>query len=322
MSTGITLGARIEGWAQDQTTIDALILIGSRARLPSDLASADQNSDWDYQAISSRPEIFYTRSWLTDAGLDPFAYVVRPGRMKSAVKVSAVCAQGQLDLVIIPSWQLRLARALFALRVDSIIPAVSRGLYDLALVQRPGFQVVKGGRSISKFFQRIITSFPAQRLDTDAAIAVAEGFVCDYLSTRNKIERGEFIAAQRWLHHHLVEANLRLLHELAIQRGFHAYPDGRRLEHALPDTLLRLVGSEARPDECSLSIALEQVASSCCTLMGLLVGDKWKWPPDCPITSPIASLPKRPLAHAQRDLIYVPQRPVQADEGFLGGAES
>lgn len=274
----MTLGSKIELWAQTENTIAAVVMIGSRVRDAVDPGHADAGSDWDFQIISSRPAVFLNSTWLASAGINPLAYVVRQGRLGAALKVSVVSNEGELDLIIIPTWQITVARFFVAVRLRSAISAIKRGLDDLALVQRAGFRVVKGRRSLSEFFHQNIRTHRAPRLHTDAAIALAEGFVCDYISTRKKIERGELIAAQRWLHHYLADTNLRLLHELALQRRITTFPDGRRLEFVLPGELLPLVSIETRLERECLETELERVADSCRTIMHELVGDKWRWP--------------------------------------------
>eukprot|EP01035_Chromulina_nebulosa_P005668 gene5668-7692_t len=115
----------------------------------------------------------------------------------------------------------------------------------MAVVLRGGYVVRHGAAEWGDFFRRVATEFPVPRLSDADARGLAEGFVCDFISTRHKIERGEFLAAQRWLHQHLAEVNFQLLHELRQRRGEVSFPDARRIERVFPDW--RLVQVDAVP---------------------------------------------------------------------------
>jgi hypothetical protein len=106
---------------------------------------------------------------------------------------------------------------------------------------------------------------------------LAEAFVCDYVFTRRKVQRGELCAAQRWLHHQLAETNFRLLHELRLRCGKTSFPDARRLEQ-LEDPLGGGATVAAVPTAASLHVALEVAAGTHRQLITALVGAAWRWP--------------------------------------------
>jgi hypothetical protein len=135
---------------------------------------------------------------------------------------------------------------------------------------------VKGEQSWGHFLEKLVADFPAPRLSNGEVCAEAEGYVCDWLSTRHKIERGEFLAAQRWLHHQLAETNFRLLHELRQRRGQLTLPDARRLENLVESPAL--VAVTAIPTRESLIGATDKSAATFRELMQSLVGDAWRWP--------------------------------------------
>lgn len=272
------VGAKIVSWAAAEPSVQTLILIGSQVHAAAKNArAADEHSDWDFQVVTSRPELFSDRAWVRSAGLDaPLAYAVRGGRLGSAVKVSAILPQGEFDLVIIPAAKLRFARALVGLGLAAKLPALRRGLGDLAVVLRAGFKIEKGEAVWGAFLRRVATEIPPPRLDDDEVRALAEGFVCDYLSTCHKLARGEWLAAQRWLHHQLAETNFRLLHELRQRRGEPSLPDARRLEMLGGDWQPVAVG--ALPASESLRQATEKAAATFRALMEQLVGATWRWP--------------------------------------------
>ncbi|HVU34929.1 MAG TPA: hypothetical protein VHE61_15960 [Opitutaceae bacterium] len=273
------LGDAVIAWAQRDASVDGLILIGSRVRAPGP-GAADQYSDWDFHIITSNPDRFRTAAWTRDSGIPaPLAYVARGGRLGSATKVSAVFAAGQLDLVVIPTRQVRQMRWLWRLGLATRLPAAAKGLADLAVVIRAGYRVLKGDRLCGDVYARVAKDIPTPRLSDEGVRELAEGFVCDYVSTRQKIARGELIAAQRWLHHLLVETNFRLLHELRLRRGEASMPDARRVEQLAPLEQADLVRVAAVPDAESLTDACEQAADALRALARDLIGDSWHWPP-------------------------------------------
>ena len=92
-----------------------------------------------------------------------------------------------------------------------------------------------------RFFAHVATAIPPTRLDDETVVGIAARFVCDYLSALQKIDRGELLAAQRWLHHYLAEANFNLLHELKERRGEKSYHVARRIEQVIDDRWRRAV---------------------------------------------------------------------------------
>lgn len=272
------LGAALSAWAEGESSVRALVLIGSRVFTGSAGPLApDQHSDWDYHVVTTRPGDFADRDWLRAlAAGRPLAYVVRAGRFESATKVSAVLPAGALDLVVIPAARLRMASWLLALGLASRIGPVWRGLGDLALVTRAGYRMVKGSGEWGPFYERVATGVPLRRLDDEQLRSLAEGFVCDYVSIRQKIARGELLAAQRWLHLHLAEVNFRLLHELRLRQGEPCAPDARRLEFLIPDR--SDVTVRAAPTAEDLNAAAGRCAEGLRRLMHGLVGGAWQWP--------------------------------------------
>ncbi len=274
---GDTIGPAIARWAEQEAAVRALVLIGSRVHPANSTAvAADEYSDWDFQVVTPRPQFFSSRAWLPAAGLgEPLAYVARPGRLGSATKVSAVLRDGELDLVLLPARPLWWAKQLLRLGLAARLAYVRQALGGLAVVLRDGYRFLKGDAEWGGFYQRVAMEFPPPRLDNAAVRSLAEGFVCDYVSTRNKIERGEFLAAQRWLHHQLAEVNFQLLHELRQRRGEPSRPDVRRVERLTLDS--RGIEVRAVPTPDGLRLATEKAAATLRELMSQLVPD-WRWP--------------------------------------------
>ena len=277
MVRGEKIGPAVMRWAEREAAVRALVLIGSRTHAAEASAlAADQFSDWDFQIVTSRPELFLTRAWMSDLGLgEPLAYVARIGRLGTATKISAVLREGELDLVVIPAGRLRQAKMLLNLGLVTRLAALRHALGGLAIVLRGGHRVVKGEREWGAFFRRVAAEIPVPRLSDDEARALAEGFVCDYISTRHKVARGEFLAAQRWLHHQLAEVNFQLLHELRQRRGEPSLPDARRIERLTGDG--RGVEVSALPTGDSLRTATDKAAATLRELIAALVPG-WRWP--------------------------------------------
>jgi hypothetical protein len=271
-------------WAQREPSISVLNLIGSQVRSRHQEGAADVHSDWDFQLVVRQPKLFANSDWIGRAGLPPpLAYVVRPGRLGSSGKVSVAFADVALDLVLIPAVPFRLARALCALGLVNTSNRARTGMADLAVVLRGGYQLLKGEAAWARFFEYVRTQVAPVRINDQEVAALAEGFVCDYLSTRHKIARGEFAAAQRWLHGHLAETNFRLLHELRQRAGEASFPDARRLELLASDPWVASVTVRALPDRESLEAATEKCAQTLCDLVRALAGEKWNWPSQVPL---------------------------------------
>ena len=277
------LGDAFVEWARREPAIRAVVLFGSRARAPGALDAADPHSDWDFQIITRQPDRFANPAWVRTAGIsEPIAYALRPRRVGSGVKVSAVFPEGELELVSTPAIQFVLARWLWRFGLLARSRRALTALGDLASLLRPGYRVVKGEAAWGRFFTHVATAIPPTRLDDETVVGIAARFVCDYLSALQKIDRGELLAAQRWLHHYLAEANFNLLHELKERRGEKSYHVARRIEQVIDDRWRRAVTVAALPERESLRAAVELSAQTCRELMGALVGEKWRWPENLP----------------------------------------
>lgn len=273
----VTLGECIHTWAQQDPAVALCVQIGSRVRGATDPAGADAHSDWDFQIATSQLQRFETGAWLAALGVPPLAYALRPGRLGSALKASAVTAHGELDLVVIPEAPLReVIRHLAAGAMESD-PRFRPALTDLAAVLAGGYRILKGADEFAGFYARVVREVSPARLDDRAVCHLAESYVCDHVVTCRRIERGEWIAAQRWLHHQLAETNFRLLHELRLREGRGSFPDARWLER-LAEPRLDSVRVVALPERESLLRALDASAGTLRTLVGQLVGDAWRWP--------------------------------------------
>lgn len=277
-----TLGDRVIRWAHDEPSIELLVLIGSRARSGGSPGAADLHSDWDFQIAVQEMTVFADSSWTAALGVNPLAYVSRLGRLGSSQKVTALFADGELDLVVLPLAALRgLSQAINrGQQVENV--AAKQALTDQASVLQGGYRILKGAKDFALFYEFVAREIPPARLSSEAIRLLGEEFVCDYVSTHRKIERGELIAAQRWLHHQLVEKNFQLLHELRLREGGPTFPDARRIEF-LGDSRAAQVAVTAVLSGESLREAVEKAAETCRQLVHALIGDRWLWPDLSPL---------------------------------------
>lgn len=271
------LGEKMISWAGAEPAVEMLAIIGSRTRTAGQTAAADRHSDWDFQIVTSQPEIFAQRTWTVALREKLLAYVARPGRLGSARKVTALFASGEIDLVIIPAAQVRAVQDLVRAGQHATNPQVMQGLTDLAAVLQGGYRILKGDAAYGEFYRFVAQKIPPPRLSDADVRNLAEGFVCDYVSTRRKIERGELRAAQRWLHHQLAEVNFQLLHEARQRAGQTSFPDARRIESLAPPEL-GVVSVEAALHSDSLRAAVDASAAACRQLVRAILGDAWEWP--------------------------------------------
>lgn len=274
-----TLGERLRGWAFRKSSVKALLMIGSRARGGGSIGSSDVGSDWDFQVVSDDVAAFRDAGWMMRENIGvPLAYIVRMGRLGSVSKVSVVFKDGELDLVIIPASLLWLSGALSRLGIVEHFPRASVALRNLGAVWKGGVYVVKGDLCVRSVIDAVGKMSNVGRLDDRDICALANGFICDYVSAKRKLQRGELVAAQRWLHVHLAEVNFQLLHEWRQRVGVTSFPDARRVEVVLSKEELNLIEVSVTPNEASLSVAIEKCADSCVDLLGKLVGSQWSWP--------------------------------------------
>jgi hypothetical protein len=279
MVTSVGIGAAFIAWARREPAVRALIQIGSRVRSHDPLAAADLHSDWDFQIATTAPAVFGTGDWIRAAGLPaPVAYVARPGRLGRSEKISIIFSATEMDLVLLPMRQLRRVKTLMLLPGVAATLRRNPALADFALVLRPGHLVLKDPGGWTPFLRQLVETMPHPRLGDADIATLAAGFFCDYVSARRKIARGEFAAAQRWLHHQLVETNLRLLHELRQRHGEPSYPDARRLERTARDGWAERVTASALPEAASLTAALDRSAATLRDLTQALIGAAWRWP--------------------------------------------
>jgi hypothetical protein len=276
--TQLDLGSRFVQWANAHRPIKAVVTIGSRANTLYAHDVFDEYSDWDFQVVTSNCMEMVTPAWAQQVFVaTPLLYVNQVGRLGHARKASVVFSDGCIDVVIIPLWRLLLLRYIVQLGLHKYILTAKNAIRDLGSVLRTGFIINKGGPEWGKFFHAI-AALANGRLNVDEIVGLGNSFVIDFLTAHAKLARGEYRAAQRWLHVNLGETNFKLLHQLALTNGEPTYADARRIEFTASPDMLTDVTIRALPEYDSLVLALERSAITCRSLMLKLVGKSWKWP--------------------------------------------
>lgn len=266
----MSIGDEFIRWAKSEPSILGLVLIGSRARSVNAPGAADAGSDWDFQVITTRPHLFETQAWCLSGGIaQPIVYVYRSGRLGHAPKVSAMFYGGDIDIVVITNFKICLAFCLYRTCMLDIAPNARRAVHDLALVLRGGYSFLKSNIVIRAFYAEVCQWREGEggELTDEVVMNLWKGFLCDFKSVVSKIDRGEFRAAQRWIHLSLGETNFVLMHELRRRRHLVSFPDARRIERVMEDDWAERIAIDCRLERRSLLSAAEKCLHTCRLLM-------------------------------------------------------
>jgi hypothetical protein len=276
----MNLAERVAAWSANQPSVEALVLIGSRVRHQNDVIwQPDAQSDWDFQVIASRKDIFRTSAWAKTLGLTLHTYCVRTAMIGGVPKVAALFDGEESDFVILPAGLMNFSRIAVQFGLHRRSYFLRRKLQDLAVIVRPGWRFLKGGQKWDHFYKQIVAGISDPRLDDVAVRNLADSFICDAVWTMRKIARGEFLAAQRMLHRSLAETNLRLLHEIKLRRRERTFPEARRAEKVLSHSELAAITVSTVPDALSLRDGVEKASATCRYFAHQLMGDQYRWPP-------------------------------------------
>lgn len=270
-------------WVAATPDIRVATVFGSQARARSgEEQPADVWSDVDLQIVTTRPEAYRERDWALTLRGQTFRAYGKRSVFGGVNKFTALFGTGEVDIVVIPYKRLSLGRLLFNLGLHERMPKVKRGLMDFAFVMSFGHMVVKGGPKWAEFYARAVKELPRPGLSDAEAIDIAELAYVEAVWILGKLERGECVAGQRWLHRSVIEVNFRLMYELRVRRGDVAYPDGRRVEQLLPPEELAAVRFEAGLTVESLRAAAIAAINQTRWLVTQLTGHEPTWPAMAP----------------------------------------
>jgi hypothetical protein len=247
--------ASVSAWANARADIRALVQFGSRVR---DDGTADRWSDYDYHIITSDPRKYGDGSFARDLG-PCWASATRVS-FGNVVRVTAIY-EGALEADFVVLSHVEMLVVALALRWPSTARFWPRplagGVSSLKIAAAPGWKVIKGGAAWEKRYARIT---PSEASMTEANFErVCGEFWVELVWTAKKVARGEFRAAQRAIHEHLIENGLRVFREGALMDGRTAYFVGRRAESWFTPEQLSATKEGTRPEAAALWAALAQI---------------------------------------------------------------
>jgi hypothetical protein len=248
--------ASVLAWANARPDIRALVQFGSRVRND---GTADQWSDYDYHIITSDPRKYGDGAFARELG-PCWASATRVS-FGNVVRVTAIY-EGALeaDFIVLNNVEMRIVA--LALRWPSTSPfwpgPLKAGVSSLKIAAAPGWKVIKGGEAWERRYARIT---PSQASMTEADFErVCGEFWVELVWTAKKVARGEYRAAQRAIHEHLIENGLRIFREGALAEGRNAYFVGRRAESWFTPEQLRATKEGTRPEPAALWKALAEIS--------------------------------------------------------------
>lgn len=258
-------------WLARQPAVQAVVLFGSRVRAVGAPGASDVWSDVDLQVVTSDPDQIVGADWANlFPGQKLIFKVLRPAT-SGMRKLTLLYASGEADLVIVPVWQMRVARLALRLGLQEHIGLVQAALNNLRTIMGGGYRLLKGERQWAAFYARVVADMRGFRLDDTELRRMADVFVLDLLWVLQKLERGELVAAQRMLHRSLLETNVVLLHEAQTRLGQPTFQQARRVEQLIPRDKLRTVQASAHLEAVELAKAAWESYAGLRTLMGELV---------------------------------------------------
>lgn len=250
--------------------VHSAVVFGSQVRGLHSTSSPDQWSDIDLHLIVKSPRQLIVADW---SELLPFHHslsVVRPAS-GGVRKLTLIFEEGEADLVLVPVGQMRLVRIGMMLGLHRRPGRLANALNNMATIMAGGYRFIKGESKWSRLYAQVVDEMPGVRISDSEAIQIANTFLCDFLWVLQKNERGEVVAAQRMLHRSLIEANIVLLHELRLRRGFESYQQARRIERLSEPDELKAVQASALLDSGEMREAANAAFDGLCYLMRILV---------------------------------------------------
>ena len=264
-TTARAFGRAIPGWLAAEPTVQSAVLFGSGVQCGD--SSADQWADFDLHLVVADAARLERVDWARPA----------TGGVR---KVTAVFAAGQIDLVMVPAAQMRLARLAMRLGLQTRLRFLENALNEMATCLATGYRFLKGEKQWGAFYARVVAEMPGVRLADAEVRQLADVFLCELLWVLQKLERGELAAAQLMLHGSLAETNFRLVRELQLRRRepLPSFGLARRVETLLRSDELARVTINAPLEREALRRAAWQSFDGLAALVRELVPD-WQIPP-------------------------------------------
>ena len=168
-----TFRQAVEQWIAAEPAIRSAVLFGSSAANTTEPA-ADAWSDLDLHVTTAEPDRLEHMDWARVLpGLGYRFQAVRPAT-GGVRKVTAVFAAGQIDLVVVPLGQLRLARFGLRLGLARRHERLRAALNEIQTCLRGGYRFLKGEAEWGEFYARVAAGMPGVRLGDQEAVALAD----------------------------------------------------------------------------------------------------------------------------------------------------
>lgn len=256
-----SLGEAFRAWFANETAVQSAVLFGSSAWAERAPAPENAWSDFDFHVVSTQSRRLELIDWSSVMPDQQFCLCAPRPATGGVRKVTVIFAEGQADLVVVPGWQMRLARAAFKVGLHRRYRGLQVALNEMSTCLASGFSFWKGQDKWGEFYGRIAREMPGVRLNDADIAALAGVFLSELLWVLQKISRGEFSAAQLALHRQLGETNFRFLRELRLRRGqpLPSFGLGRRVEALVSPAELAWVRIDARLDRAEMLHAALQV---------------------------------------------------------------
>lgn len=249
--------ALLADWARRRPDVVALVQIGSRVQPE---GSVDPYSDYDYHLIVRDVKAFRDGSFARE--IAPLWTCGAHMAFGSALKVTAVF-EGALeaDFVVLDALDLRIAFAAMRYPASRFLwpPILRRGIEQLRIIAAPGWKVIKGGEPWKRRYERVgpPSDNPLLKgLDFERFEQMDGNFWAQAVWAAKKALRGEYLACQRGVHEHLVEACLRIMQEEARLAGRPSRPLGRRAETWLTASQIEALSRGTKPEPVRLAEAI------------------------------------------------------------------
>jgi len=206
-------------WLESESSIKAAVLFGSSAREMNESAQLDQSSDIDLHVVTTDAQSLLDVEWERVLPNEKFYLQAVRSATGGVRKITVLFASGQVDLVLIPATQLKIARMAMRIGLHRRPGKLQTALNEIHASIRMGYKFIKGEAGWGNFYSRVMAEMTGVRLTNSDAASLAAAFLCEILWVLQKLERGELCAAQHSLHRSLAETNYRLIRELRLRRG-------------------------------------------------------------------------------------------------------
>jgi hypothetical protein len=234
------------------------VLFGSSARALANGGKLRAGADLDFHVISAKAVRLSSTDWSAVMPAQRYLFRALKPATGGAQKITVFFEKGSMDLIVIPSIKMQLARFGVHLGLHKKFAFLNVALNEMSTCLRGSYKFIKGEQAWGKFYAFVDTKMEGVRLDNHAILELADCYICDFFWAAKKIRDGELCAGQYCLHRNLSEMNFKIMRE-RLQRT-NRLPEtfglGRKLESVLSPDELAFVSVNAQLHKRQLSEAL------------------------------------------------------------------